>query len=117
MSPSLAVDDAVVPVTATTSAPAAAAVTVAPTPSTSQRQWASRSRRTAAAGRRRSPSDTSSDIAALAVAQATYYKRQLEIAELQHEMFAAQHSQTMATLAVQQQYYAAKLRKIAEDWL
>jgi len=51
----------------------------------------------------------------MAQAQTAYYKRQLEIAELQHEMFVAQHSQAMAKLALQQKYNAAKLREIGEE--
>jgi hypothetical protein len=37
----------------------------------------------------------SSEISAVAQAQAAYYKHKLEIAELQNEMFAAQHLQTI----------------------
>lgn len=110
------------------SVPSMSAMVSAPTPSTSldqsasvpvsassHRQWASRGRRTsAAAARRRTHVDTSSDISAVAQAQAAYYKRQLEIAELQHQMFAAQHLQKMATLQVQHKYYAAKLCRLEE---
>jgi len=105
---------AVESITPLPSAPPAAA-TVA---TSSHRQWASasRGRHTTAASRRRShTAEASSEISALAQAQTAYYKRQLEIAELQHEMFVAQHSQTMAKLALQQKYIAAKLRKIGEE--
>jgi hypothetical protein len=52
----------------------------------------------------------------VAQAQAAYYKQfhKLEIAELQNEVFAAQHLQTI-TLQVQQQHYSAKLCKLGEE--
>jgi hypothetical protein len=103
-----------VPTLSTSSGPS---VSVPQMTTSSHRQWASRSRHTSAAAtvRRRTQADTSSEISAVAQAQAAYYKRKLEIAELQNEMFAAQHLQTMATLQVQQQYYSAKLCKLGEE--
>ena len=121
-----AVDSVSVPSAPADTVATSCAVT-APSPSTSSvqavsasqaalssRQWALRGRRSTATDRRCSHVDASSDISALAQVQSAYYKRQLEIAELQHKMFEAQHRQTMATLDLQHQYYASKLRKITE---
>jgi len=47
--------------------------------------------------------------------QSQYYKRKLEIKEQQHVLYVKQQEKKMKLMDLKEQYYAAKLRKLAEE--
>jgi len=103
--------------TAVTASSAVGSVAGHTAPQTTHRQWSSSSHRSGAgtAGHRSSHADTRDDISAQVQAQTAYYKRQLEITEQQHQMFREHNQKSMQLLELQEQYYAAKLRKITDE--
>jgi len=115
--------------TCTTTTAAATTSSLDPTPSTSratsalpstiqshrQWSWSARSRRLNAADNRRRQSNATEEISSLAKLQSEYYKRKLEMKEQQHMLYVKEQEKKMKVLDLQEQYYAAKLRKLAEE--
>ena len=68
-----------------------------------------------AVDRRRSQSSATEEISSLAKLQSAYYKRKLEMKEEQHALYIKEHERKAKVYDLQEQYYAAKLRKLAEE--
>ena len=82
----------------------------------SHRQWSRSSQHLSAAKRRCSSQSTATEeISSLAKLQSQYYKRKLEIKEQQHVLYVKQQEKKMKLMDLKEQYYAAKLRKLAEE--
>lgn len=99
--------------------PSTSHATAVPSATTqSHRQWsrsARTSRRPNAVDRRRSQSSATEEISSLAKLQSAYYKRKLEMKEEQHALYIKEHERKAKVYDLQEQYYAAKLRKLAEE--
>ena len=84
----------------------------------SHHQWSRSARgrhRNAVNCRRSSQASATEEISLLAKLQSEYYKRKLEIKEEQHVLYVKEQEKKMRVLELQEQYYAAKLRKLAEE--
>jgi len=106
------------PLTASTTATTAAAATAAADVKSQvgYRQWSrSAQRRNAASRRRSSQSTATEEISCMAKLQCEYVKRKLEIKEQQHVLCVKQQEKKMKLIDLKEQYYAAKLRKLAEE--
>lgn len=81
------------------------------------RQWANIKRRRTRPSRATTDVsvDTSSKVGQLADSQKAYYEAKLAMDQQQHQLYVKEHAERMEVLDLQKKFYAAKLRKIAEQ--